>query len=1147
MNMKNGTIIIVLLLGLFMIMTAVHSATSATTTWYLYNTAVSGVAPAGEVLQSAQSDTEGWQPTRSITTAPLYWYSEPQTCTYAAGNWQFILWTASPGKATMVQADVYRTNLDGSGGALVCSQQLDVNTTGGGNHSSIYTYNAVPAVTLSNQRLMAKIFKVSGSDVTMAYNTNDFPTRILTTPISAEPTPTPTPTAAPGKAIPGLVDAASYDAMFGIDTEICSEGGLDVGWTDAGDWMDYHVTVAVSGNYLVEFRASSPYANTQFQLKNGTQVLATVTIPNTGGWQAWTNVAANVNLTAGTQTLRIVAVTNGWNLRSINFSSIGSAVTVPVQGSYIQYIQLGYSPADLDGVSTLISQNTNISQKVRYNVGAVVTVSVRYLTDPKSIRFSTTDAAGNLISGNPLTFTVLPTSVVNVEILEATPTLTPTPTPTGPSITPTPTPTPVEGAFNVLGPDKGQMVTTTRTPVLSWERYAGTVKYEVWLNISRTDYDWRAVGNLLDRYTKVGETGGTSFSAPELSDRWTYKWYVVAIDGAGSRAQSDIGQFSVYLPVLEGVNDGVNIVNGCRDLNKNGTIEPFEDWHLPIATRLVDLMSRLTNEEKFRQCFYGAESDNPMNGFSFSYGVEDGMTTTQQSCAKTRMGIPTAFAGDKIHGWKTIYPTELGLAATGDPNLAYQCGNLQRVEQKSAGFTGMLMPLAEVDTKVLYPRFQEGCGENADEAAALIRALICGLQGGPEINPHSLMTTVKHWAGQGAGGEGALQYDAVTFKYHMKPWYAAVDANAASVMPGYNNSPYLDPSGTGANNSKPGIDYLHNVIGFKGFVVTDWLGANTSQTVASMGAGIDVLGGAPASSSDMNAVIAAIGQARLDEAARRILETKLRLGMFENPYGDPTATWNALDNHKIALGAAKKSITLLKNNGVLPLRLNSGDNLVVGGPRATWVNRDNDPNVIWQSIYYSDPYAVNYVTAFKNRSASLGVNVYQDTAPSAKVAVVVIGENSYTHGTEWTDKNPNIPADQLAVIQGFKSQGIKVVTIVITPRPYVLTNVATLSDALILVYRGGTAIEEALAGLCYGDYLPSGKLPFQLPRSVDQIGTDSTGNQIEKWDLPYDLGATDAERAEIRSFIASDLPVPTDYGNPLYPYGAGKQDFTPTP
>lgn len=697
--------------------------------------------------------------------------------------------------------------------------------------------------------------------------------------------------------------------------------------------------------------------------------------------------------------------------------------------------------------------------------------------------------------------------------------------------------------FLLRTPANNAMVTNTRRPTFTWDAVAGSTNYQVWVNITRTDYDWYASGNMLDRYTKVADVTTNSYTmTTDLGDRWTYKWYVVSTGSAGTK-YSNKQQFSVYLPTLETAADGINIVNGCRDMNKNGTIEPFEDWHNTIETRLNDLMSRMTLDEKFRQSFYGGDA-NPLDGFSFSYGVEGGMTTVQYAASKTRMGIPVAFLGDKIHGWKTIYPTQLGLAATRDMNLVYQCGDLQRREQKSFGFTGTLMPLAEVNTKVLYPRFQEGCGENADDAAAMVRAIVCGLQGGPEINPHSIMITVKHWPGQGAGGEGPTQYDANTIKYHMKPWYAAVEANAASVMPGYSSSPLLDPTGTGSNSSKPIINYLRNTIGFKGFIVTDWLAATTENSSASLGAGIDVMGGAPSSGTDMNLLISNITQARLEEAARRVLETKLRLGMFENPFSDPTATWTSTENHNIVVNAARKSITLVKNNGVLPLKVNAGENMIVGGPRATWINNDYDPNVIWQSIYYNDPQAVNYVKAFQNRGALKGVNVYQNDATNPKVAIVVIGEQNYTHGTEWADKNPVIPADQLAVIQGYKNRGIPVVTVVLTPRPYVLTEVAAISDAVMLVYRGGTGIEQATAELCFGDFAPMGKLPFQMPRSVAQIGTDDVANQIEKWDLPYDLGATDAQRTQIRNYIANNQTVPTNFGDPLYPYGWGILSWT---
>ena len=700
--------------------------------------------------------------------------------------------------------------------------------------------------------------------------------------------------------------------------------------------------------------------------------------------------------------------------------------------------------------------------------------------------------------------------------------------------------------FQLTNPADKSMITTTRKPTLTWDACPGATNYEVYLNITRNDYEWYASGNLLDRYTKVGVTATNSFVVPiDLVDRWTYKWYVVATTPNGNK-YSNKTQFGLYIPFLETQSDGISIVNGCRDMNKNGIIEPFEDWHLTPELRLNDIMSRLTEEEKFCQLFYGAEGNDvasPMAGFSFSYGVENGMRDTQYACSKTRMGIPTAFSGDKANGWKTPFPSQIGLAAMRDMNLVYQCGNMQRIEQKSVGFTGLLCPLAEVNTKVLYPRIQEGSGENADDAAAIIRALVCGMQGGPEINPHSMMTTVKHWASQGAGGESVLQYDAVTIKYHMKPWIAAVEANACSAMPGYNTCKFLDPD-NGANTSKKGIDYLRNTIQWKGFVVTDWLAANTAQSIASLGAGVDVMGGSPSTPTNRTALIAAIGIDRINESCRRILDVKIRLGMFENPYADPTCTYIKADNHSIALKAAKKCITLLKNNGVLPLKLTSGNEVAVAGPRATWAGQNNDPNVIWQSIYYDDPLVKNHFQAITERGGKNGLT--QGIGTNPKVAVVVIGEQSYTHGTEWADKNPNIPADQLSIIQGFHDKGVKVITVINSPRPYVLTDLLDISDAILLIYRGGTGIGEATAGLIFGDYLPTGRTPFQLPRSLAQLGADNVNNMVEKWDLPYDIGANASERSLIRGYIDRGEAVPPIFGDPLFQYGYGLQDFGTT-
>ncbi|MFI7036805.1 discoidin domain-containing protein [Microbispora rosea] len=703
------------------------------------------------------------------------------------------------------------------------------------------------------------------------------------------------------------------------------------------------------------------------------------------------------------------------------------------------------------------------------------------------------------------------------------------------------------GQFALSAPADKAMITDTRRPAFSWAAVSGAVRYEVWLNVSRTDYDFTASGNLIDLYTKVAEPTGTSYTPTwDIPDRWTYKWYVVAVSGSGARTTSNIRTFSLYLPDIEQVADGVPVVGGARDLNKNGTIEPYENWRLPVETRVNDLLGRMTPEEKAYQMFYNAQA-YPLSGWHFGPALPNDLHAVLLSASGTRLGIPPVSAGDTIAGYQTTYPLQSTLAAGKDYALDYKLGDMQRREELEVGARGVLGPLAEVGTKVLYPRIQEGNGENADVAAAQVRALVAGLQGGPELNPASVLATVKHWPGEGAGGEAGITYDAVTIKYHMIPFRAAMEAGAVNIMPGYAGSSYLDPGGSGAGDSKPILDYLRNNLGYTGLITTDWL--PSSVWVKAANAGSDVMGGADpgATGFTMATFLANVPIARINDAVTRILRLKFTLGVFERPYGDPVnGPYRFHQPSYVALAnqAARESVTLLKNNGALPLKLKAGDNVVVAGPRAT----DGSACCIWTSFFHQEYGSQTLLDAVRARAATTGVNVYQDTGPSPKLAIVAVGEPTYTHATAWVKEQPQLPADQLAVIQNFKNQGIPVVVVLTLPRPIVISEWNGLADAIVVTYRGGEEVGPATASLLFGDYTPRGRLPWQLPRSLDQVlkpgGGDVLADAVEDWNLPYDLGATAAQRAEIRARIDAGQTVPTTYGNPLYPYGAGLQGWS---
>jgi len=170
------------------------------------------------------------------------------------------------------------------------------------------------------------------------------------------------------------------------------------------------------------------------------------------------------------------------------------------------------------------------------------------------------------------------------------------------------------------------------------------------------------------------------------------------------------------------------------------------------------------------------------------------------------------------------------------------------------------------------------------------------------------------------------------------------------------------------------------------------------------------------------------------------------------------------------------------------MRLNAGDNIVVAGPRAT----DGLSCCVWTSYFHPEYGSRTILQAIQDRAVGTGVNVYSGSGPSPKLAIVAVGEPSYTHGTSWVKEQPYLPADQLAIIQGFKNQGIPVVVLLTMARPYVITEWNGLANALVVHYRGGEEVGPALASLLFGDYTPRGKLPWQLPRT---LSTDCRENR----------------------------------------------------
>ncbi len=804
---------------------------------------------------------------------------------------------------------------------------------------------------------------------------------------------------------------------------------------------------------------------------------------------------------------------------------------------YVEYLEVELTPPPREGTNVFRIQNNTLEQLVHYD-GGPVTLSVR--ANSTFGRIPHFVESGRV--GNPLTVQMDGNRQVNVALV-ATGSDEKAAVYEDPIFFPEAKPRP--GDFTLGSPAHNDVVHQSRQPVLSWPAVAGATSYRVYLNVTRSDYDFSKPGSLLDRYTLLGTTASTSFTPAALPDRWTYRWYVEAVTGAGVLT-SEKRSFALYLPKLEQIDDGVGSVNGFRDLNKNGSIEPYENWTLPVETRIDDLISRMTIEEKAMQLFFVAESF-PTAGWHFGPARPEDLIDFQKASARTRLGIPFISTGDTTHGYITSFPTGVGMAATRQPRLAYEAANMQRGEQVVAGYRGTLGPIAEVGTKVIYPRIQEGGGEDAELVAALMRAMIAGYQGGPELAPDSILATIKHWPGEGAGGEAGIVYDGVTINYHMKPFKGAIDAGTAAIMPGYAGSSFLHPGGPGAGDSIGILSYLREALSYDGLIMTDWL--PSGAWIRAANAGSDVMGGANPSNIDMSAFIKGVDSNRLHKALRRILRVKFKLGLFENPYGEQervAAVHHSDANVALSQRAAEASLTLLKNNNILPLRLDKGAKLLVTGPRAT----DGEALCIWRSGFQPLLGEKTIAQAIEKRATEAGLTAVIDPSlqPSNQgyaAAIVVVGERSYTHGTFWNKEAPYLPSEERGLIDYLAAQRIPIVLVYLMPRPYVITAELPQADAIAVAYRPGGSGGPAIARLLFGDIKPQGKLPFQLPRDMAQVGLDHYPESpgAEKWDLPFDLGASDAERTQIRDLIAADQHVPPTFGHPLFPYGAGYEDF----
>lgn len=549
----------------------------------------------------------------------------------------------------------------------------------------------------------------------------------------------------------------------------------------------------------------------------------------------------------------------------------------------------------------------------------------------------------------------------------------------------------------------------------------------------------------------------------------------------------------------------------------------------------------------------------------------------QVAIEESRLKIPLLFGMDVIHGYKTVFPIPLGLSCSWDMDLIEKTARVAAIEASADGINWTFSPMVDIARDPRWGRIMEGAGEDAFLGSEIAKAMVSGYQGADLSASNTLMSCVKHFALYGAS-EAGRDYGTTDmsrlrmYNEYFPPYKAAVEAGAGSVMASFNEVDGIPATG----NRWLMTEVLRELWKFDGFVLSDYTGV-TEMIEHGMGDTLEVASLSLNAGIDMDMVSEAmpdqlaeaieLGKVQLeqiDEACRRILEAKFKLGLFEDPYKycDPERTSSDIfteEHRNFARSVAAQSFVLLKNEkDILPLK-NKGT-LALIGPLAA--NRENMVGS-W-SVAADFKAAISLKDGLENAlegQAKLlyakGANVYQeasleervsifgkptyrderseevllqealDIANRSDVIVAALGESSEMSGESSSRTDIQIPETQRKLLKALLNTGKPVVLVLFTGRPLDLSWESANVPVILNTWFGGTEAGDAIADVLLGKVNPSGKLSVTFPQNIGQIplfyNHKNTGRP-----LPYGQW--------FQKFKSNYLDVSND---PLYPFGFG--------
>ena len=561
--------------------------------------------------------------------------------------------------------------------------------------------------------------------------------------------------------------------------------------------------------------------------------------------------------------------------------------------------------------------------------------------------------------------------------------------------------------------------------------------------------------------------------------------------------------------------------------------------HNQIKARVEELLARMTLEEKAAQMiqvpypFVGREESlrwARLGAGSFLHVLGDEAREVQQTAIReSRLGIPVIFGIDAIHGHglndhATIFPTQLAAACSWNPELVRTMGEVTAREVATDGLHWTFSPVLCLGRDTRWGRVNETFGEDPYLAGVMGAAIIRGYQGEDMGDDEHILACAKHYIGYGeaVGARDSCDTEMTYRKLRevfLPPFRAAVEAGVGSIMTAYGSidgTPFtIDPVSL--------KDILRGELGFDGFVVTDWDNVNSlvrrqhvcetpeEASVLAANAGNDMI---MTSTEFYQAVLNAVrdGQVKeavLDDAVRHILTVKFRMNLFEKPEKTGRAGCFGCEEHLLqAKEAADRSLVLLKNDGILPLK--GVKKVAVIGPNADdiraqygdWtyfthprLNLEHKPVRPYATVREGMEAlcAERGVECVYHRGCSVLEGEYEDIAGAVDCAkdadaiVLVVGDVIPQIGEEKDRAVLELSGRQMELFDSLRALGVPVITVLVASKPLALGRAATDADAFICAFNGGMFGGEAVARAVFGVINPSGRLPISFPRASGQV------------------------------------------------------------